>query len=174
VKVEEATFRRGGMGDIPAIVALQARAWRAAYRGLVNDEYLDALPLQHWIESWRAHLLGGSAATACIVAEDGRGLLGFTSVGGSDPSQLANAVGELHTIYVDPALQGAGLGQRLMVEAIGRLRADGYTDAVLWVLEGNQRARRFYEQAGWSPDGGTGSDEWGPSRVSRVRYRRRL
>lgn len=170
----KATFRAGGLGDIPAIVALQARAWRAAYRGVVDDQYLDALPLQHWIESWRAHLLDGSAATSCIVAEDESGLVGFTSVGGSDPAQLAPAVGELHTIYVDPALQGAGLGQRLMGEALRRLREAGYTDAVLWVLEGNQRARRFYEQAGWSPDGGTGSDQWGASRVPRVRYRRRL
>ena len=33
------------------------------------------------------------------------------------------------------------------------LRSDGHETAYLWVLEGNERAARFYERHGWASDG---------------------
>jgi hypothetical protein len=42
---------------------------------------------------------------------------------------------------------------------------------VLWVLEANGRARRFYEREGWTLEGGTRTTPLGPSEV---RYRRTL
>ena len=44
----------------------------------------------------------------------------------------------------------------------------------LWVVEGNARARRFYEREGWAPDGAAKEDEFGGQVVREVRYRRRL
>ncbi|MEA2478037.1 MAG: hypothetical protein QOC87_2236, partial [Actinomycetota bacterium] len=46
------------------------------------------------------------------------------------------------------------IGVALMDVAMGELRKRGFTSGVLWVLEGNARARRFYEAGGWRPDGG--------------------
>ena len=46
-----------------------------------------------------------------------------------------------------------------MVAAEEHLRAAGFTEAVLWVLEGNERAARFYESHGWHEDGGTLVDD---------------
>jgi ribosomal protein S18 acetylase RimI-like enzyme len=40
-----------------------------------------------------------------------------------------------------------------MGAALGALEADGYQRAVLWVLAANNRARRFYERAGFTTDG---------------------
>jgi RimJ/RimL family protein N-acetyltransferase len=47
-------------------------------------------------------------------------------------------------------------------------------EAVLWVLPGNRRARRFYEAAGWVADGAERSAEVQGVVVPEVRYRRRL
>jgi hypothetical protein len=33
------------------------------------------------------------------------------------------------------------------------LSRDGFSEAVLWVLVGNERAERFYRIDGWGPDG---------------------
>src|SRR6266498_2246427 len=48
-----------------------------------------------------------------------------------------------------------------------RKAGDGYL--TLWVLEGNTRARRFYERAGWRPDGT--SSRWERFNVHTLRYR---
>ena len=34
-----------------------------------------------------------------------------------------------------------------------RLGAEGFAEAVLWVLDDNPRARAFYERHGWLPTG---------------------
>ena len=36
-----------------------------------------------------------------------------------------------------------------MLAAVNVLRDAGYAEAILWVLEGNERAQRFYEIGGW-------------------------
>jgi hypothetical protein len=41
---------------------------------------------------------------------------------------------------------------------------------MLWVLDDNPRARRFYEREGWHPDGSAESDYLGLT-VPLVRYR---
>ncbi|MEY4229579.1 MAG: hypothetical protein RLZZ362_428, partial [Actinomycetota bacterium] len=43
--------------------------------------------------------------------------------------------------------------------------------AVLWVVDGNERARRCYEAAGWAWDGGSSTDDVGGMPVTELRYR---
>ena len=54
-----------------------------------------------------------------------------------------------------------------------KVRAAGYACITLWVLEANARARRFYQRAGFAPDGARHVlDDLGG--VTEVRYRRTL
>ena len=51
------------------------------------------------------------------------------------------------------------------------MSVDGYRCIMLWVLEDNARARRFYERAGFAPDGARhGLPDLGG--VTEIRYRR--
>jgi len=50
------------------------------------------------------------------------------------------------------------------------LHGDGYRTVTLWVLRTNTRARRFYEQTGWSRDGTTKVDHIGGIALDEVRY----
>lgn len=159
--------------DIPAIVAIQARSWRTAYRGIVDDAFLDAIPMQRWVESWRAHFFAGD--THCFVAEENNRVIGFASVGKPEGVEEEEpSVAEVHTIYIDASHYGLGVGRLLMETALDHLRAEQFTDVVLWVLEDNQRGRRFYESGGWQPDGARAADCWGATSVDRVRYRLNL
>ena len=63
-----------------------------------------------------------------------------------------------------PRSWGAGHGSALHEAAMDHLAKEGFGEAVLWVLEGNERARRFYERRGWRADGARG-DFWGATRV---------
>jgi ribosomal protein S18 acetylase RimI-like enzyme len=75
---------------------------------------------------------------------------------------------------VDPECWRHGIGRRLVDEARRRLSERGFTEAILWVLVGNQRADSFYRADGWLPDGTRREDEvWG-AHVDEVRYRRAL
>lgn len=62
---------------------------------------------------------------------------------------------ELYAIYVDPGWWSTGIGRSLMDEVLAATRAGRYERIGLWVLEKNARARRFYERAGFEPDGGS-------------------
>jgi len=73
-----------------------------------------------------------------------------------------------------PEAWGKGLGRALLEAATTKLRDLGYADAVLWVLDGNTRARRFYEAAGWYADGTAKREDVGGVVVTEVRYRREL
>ena len=58
-----------------------------------------------------------------------------------------------------------------MQAGLDAMRAAGYRDAILYVLEDNPRARRFYEREGWALDGGTKRDEFLGVEVTELRYR---
>ncbi len=52
-----------------------------------------------------------------------------------------------------------------------RLAEAGFSEAILWVLDDNPRARSFYEKAGWSFTGET--SDWSPpgeEPVAEVQY----
>ena len=59
-----------------------------------------------------------------------------------------------------------------MNAALRRLADAGFREAVLWVLETNEAAQRFYEAGGWQPDGSVKSDDSRGFPLVEVRYRR--
>lgn len=52
-----------------------------------------------------------------------------------------------------------------------RLRGLGVAEALLWVLDLNTRARRFYERDGWRFDGARRTESYGDSQAQLLRYR---
>jgi ribosomal protein S18 acetylase RimI-like enzyme len=146
------------------------RSRAAAYAGILSPENLarttpEALGAW-WSERWKwerdTHRL--------TVAEDGGEIVGFTYVG---PSETENAA-ELYGIHVTPELVGTGLGRDLMADALGRLAEFEAERVVLWVLEANERARRFYDRGGWVPDGATRTEAVNGEPVRQLRYTRVL
>jgi GNAT superfamily N-acetyltransferase len=117
------------------------------------------------VRTWRALADG----TPVWVAEEGGRIVGFASIGDSRDTG-GEGEGELLSIYVLPEAWGSGAGAGLMAVARDALRAR-YPTSVLWVLEDNPRARRFYEREGWRTDGERRADEVLGIAVAEVRYR---
>ena len=90
------------------------------------------------------------------------------------PVTAEDAEGELYTIYVDPGRWGTGVGRELIRAGEERLRELGYGKVVLWVLDGNRRAQRFYESAGWAADGEQRTIEFFGETIPEVRYAKQL
>ena len=94
---------------------------------------------------------------------------GFVRVG---PPVDGAPVGLIYLLYVRPEHWGKGCGKALMDWGLGQLSAMGMSEAILWVLEDNVRARTFYEASGWRAEGETSVETFGAARLASLRYRR--
>jgi ribosomal protein S18 acetylase RimI-like enzyme len=141
--------------DIDAVATVQVRGWQAGYAGIVPDAVLAALDPAVNAAHRRARPVVAGTHTLVAVA-DGE-VIGFTSFGPyrvqGPGDEFDPAIGELYAIYVSPDRWGAGAGRALIDACRVALAAEGYPEFRLWVLEANDRARRFYERAGMAPDG---------------------
>lgn len=161
--------------DAPALAALHIGAWRSAYRGLVPDTVLDGLSVERRTAWWRERLGSGDAGRERTwVVEDDRGLAGFATGGAArdESAPPPPGAGEIQAIYLRPDRIGSGLGRALFEHAVADLRAAGFDPIVVWVFEANERARRFYEAAGFRADGATAPIDFGDGViVPEMRYR---
>lgn len=66
-----------------------------------------------------------------------------------EAGSAAFPLAEVKALYVRPGAQSAGLGARLLDEALAHARQGGAGGARLDVLAGNDGARRFYERHGF-------------------------
>lgn len=145
------------------------RSWQAAYRGLMAPEFLASLSIDSRGAWWLGRLSSLDASRAVLVLEEPGGIAGFTFVGPADEGG-----GEVYAIYLDPDRWGRGHGRRLLTASEQTLLDLGHDTGVLWVLDGNQRARAFYEACGWVRDGAWKLEEIGGRQVTELRYLKRL
>ena len=150
-------IRAGTPDDAEAMARVHVDSWAATYpfAGPTLEQRLDL--------HRRAH--------ASFVAEVEGEIVGFVGVG---PSRDADADGELYTIYVDPAHWGTGAGRQLIRAGEERMHELGYRTVVLWVMDGNERAERFYASAGWRADGERRTIEFAGASIPEVRYTKQL
>jgi ribosomal protein S18 acetylase RimI-like enzyme len=157
--------------DADGIAEVHVASWRGAYKGLLPAAMLDALSVERRAKQWQEELAKANQTT--WVAVQAERVVGFASVGGSRDADTGPGVGELYAIYVIPPAWGRSVGHALHEPAVTRLASE-YNEAVLWVLDGNARARGFYERHGWVPDGAVKEEQRGAAVLNEVRYRRFL
>ncbi len=191
------TVREARVGDEMAVAEVHVRSWQEGYRGLMPDEFLDAQDPRDRVGRYRFGAEEAGAPVTLLAVEvgssrEGSGddpsltnsvevrsgssplpcetVLGFVTVCPSRDED-ARGLAEVAALYVDPVRYQRGVGRLLMAEGRRRLVEMGFTDAVLWVLDGNDRAARFYEREGWARDGSRRfEDPYDiPSHVSRFR-----
>jgi GNAT superfamily N-acetyltransferase len=159
--------------DARAIAEINAAGWRAAYRGVIDQDRLDGIPVKAWAREIARNLDDLAPGSFSLVAElDGRVAGSCFVVAPARDGDLGPDVAELVAIYVDPTLWGQGIGRALIEEATGRATRQGFSEMSLWTLRDNHPAQSFYEKLGFSPDG---SGQVHPvARAPAIRMRRPL
>jgi GNAT superfamily N-acetyltransferase len=170
---QEIRVRRATVTDAAAIASVHARSWRSAYTGLVPDPVIDTVVEA---EQRRAVRFGElmadpSGRTSMLVATRGDAVVGMAIWAPSGEDDATRETADVQAIYLDPDAIGQGIGRRLFAAVVGDIRERGFTEATLWVLDTNERARRFYEAVGWRTDGATKLEERAGGVLSEVRYR---
>lgn len=140
-------------------------SWKQAYRGIIPQTYLDAIPHEQWAKKPDA-----DGMHTLVVLEDGN-IVGTSSFCRSRFQDTAD-FGEIVSIYFLPGYMGKGFGKPLLEAAVAELSALGFRDVFLWVLEENGRARHFYEKCGFRCAGIYLNDEIGGRALREVQYRK--
>lgn len=141
--------------DAPAVAAVQVRAWRASYAGLLPAEVLADLDADQIADGWRQSLgRPDDARYRVLVALERQHVTGFVVTGPAlDPDCDPVSVGDLTDLTVDPHKRGAGHGSRLLQAGVETLVADRFDRAVMWLPAADDATRAFLTSAGWGPDG---------------------
>jgi ribosomal protein S18 acetylase RimI-like enzyme len=159
--------------DAEALARVHVASWRSTYRGLVPDDYLAGLSVERGADVWRRLIADAGADRGVLVLEDDLDVVGFCHYGPSRDDDV-DGTGEVTSIYLAAERWRRGGGTQLLDAAVSAMTAAGYTNATLWVLEGNDRARAFYEARAWVHDGAVKVDDQGSFRLRELRYVRAL
>ena len=119
--------RQARLEDVPVLAQLAERSYRAAFVGILEQEFLEsrdaALFIERFSSSWERIL---------VVVQQGE-IAGF----------LLMTDGHIDMLFMDPNASGQGGGARLLEEAEIRGAKS------LECFRDNDGARRFYERHGW-------------------------
>lgn len=130
------TLRAAAPEDIDAIAGIWHRSWGDGHLGNVPDALLEHRQLEHF------HERVPSRIPDSVVAQVGGRVVGFVTV----------RKDEVEQVYVAAETRGTGVADTLLRRA-EEMVAAGHETAWLSVVEGNARARRFYERNGWRDAG---------------------
>jgi RimJ/RimL family protein N-acetyltransferase len=166
------TIRHALPEEAEALAALHVRTWQEAYAGLMPDDYLRSLTPSERLPMWE-RILGSERVAVFVVELDGE-LIGFSCGGTSNDEDAEPTTGEMWSIYLLREFWGKAIGKELHDTLLAHFRGWGFQKATLWVLESNDRTRRWYERQGWEHDGSQKTAElWGTT-ISEVRYWKQL
>ena len=136
--------------DVREALEMKLQCWREAYAELREPAFFThhEQELDGQVAWWERGLASGAQF---FIAEDPQGrIIGLAGGTPTIEEDQDTGVGiELGMLYVLEAYYGSGLGAHLMEVVLGQ------RDALVWVIEGNDRAQRFFEKHGFTADGTT-------------------
>jgi GNAT superfamily N-acetyltransferase len=156
------------LADGKRIADIQVAGWKAGYRGILPDEYLDRLDVEARVPVWEGFI--HDEVGILFVARSGAELLGFCHLIPSRDED-AEGIAEIAAIYVDPEYWRKSCGRRLVEAAFASAIEQGFSGLTLWVLTENSRGRGFYEAMGMQPDGAIKTKGRPECLLHEIRYR---
>ena len=125
-----------------------------AYRDILTADVLAGLSVSDRAARWQ-QIIGDSDSTVLVLEpEHATGVVGFAYLRSAPYADgREDRTGEVDSFNLDPAVWGRGAGRRLFGAIIEQARRRRFEEIMLWVFDGNRRARRFYEEAGMTFDG---------------------
>lgn len=158
--------------DIDTLASVHSQSLQAAYKDIVPDDILDNSFSFERRRAGFSHELHEQRPFN-VIAYDGSNPVGLLSFGDSRHIDVDEDTIELWRIYLLPQYWGSGFGEELFRWGINEIKVRGFKKVILWVLEENPRARRFYEKNGFSFTGQKKEEEIGKM-ISEMLYMKNL
>lgn len=159
--------------DAHSIAEIHVTSWQKIYRGHIPDIILDNLSINEREKKWRALI---NNEVNILLIEKNNEIVGFASLCPSrDTDTDPNIFGEISAIYLKPSVWHQGLGKKLCSRAFKELENMGFSEVIIWVLQENHLARRFYESMGFTSTKALKADQYDKDVILyEVRYRKKL
>src|SRR5919204_1011347 len=150
----ELRIRSATLDDAPLLADLAERTWTEAVRGVISHEDVAA----HLAEvRSKPSVVASLNNQPILVAESDSALVGWVEFGDVAIPEVDVRPGdqELRRLYVEPSLQGQGIGRQLMTAALAHPRLAAARRIFLQVWKENEKAIRLYESFGFRRVGTT-------------------
>ena len=132
-------IRQAKEEDVKQIAEILVEDWKTAYRGIMDDDFLDSLSAAQRFE------IEIKRYQKYIVAADENEVLGYAW---NEETGDEAADCEIIALYVRYSKRKNGIGRALMQHAMDGFRKAGKKTMIVWCLKENHESRRFYEKMG--------------------------
>ncbi len=137
-------LRLATIEDAAAIVDLQIRGWKHAYKGIIDQSYLDHIYPEKRL-NWRLENMAKGNNWTFVVEHNGK-IVGECDVGYSSTPEFGK--GEIFALYVDKDHHRKGIATMLWKTAVEKLRQENLVPFIVITLTKNSPARAFYQSMG--------------------------
>lgn len=144
-------IRYADIEDARILGEIHSQSWKVAYKGIVPDEILNNITIEKRQKYFEKALTEGWEEDAIIFMDNKA--VGLICIGKCRDEDKEDSSGEIWGIYLLPEYWNMGIGSELINWGLGELKKRNYDKAILWVLEDNLNARKFYEKIGFEHDG---------------------
>ena len=157
---EQMIIRKATRTDARQIAEIVVEDWKKAYRGIIDDDYLDSMSVEerYQIERQRYQIYR--------VVVVGKEILGFTWNESVD-DEASDC--EIIALYVRYEKRKSGIGRILFQDSVDSFRASGKKKMIIWCLKENYQARWFYEKMGGEVYK-NGTHKWGNRDYDMISY----
>jgi GNAT superfamily N-acetyltransferase len=150
-------IRPATIGDAEGIARAHTASWRTSYRGILPEAVLARIDVDQRVSSWQRTIEDRSVLTLVAYDTTHQDIVGVCDAG-RNRSPTGHAA-EVYRLYFEHHARRHGLGSEMFERVTAWLRGQAMPSLVIWVLDNNHHARRFYEAMGGKP---------GPRLASRV------
>lgn len=130
---------------------VHSKSWQIAYAGIIPQDFLDNFTPEKRAEIFKK-VMPTRPEEYYIAYVEGQPI-GMLIIGTTPDADVKPNTGDIMALYLLPEFWGKGYGKELMDFGVNRLYELSHNDIVLWVLESNKRAIKFYEKYGFTFDG---------------------
>ncbi|MCX7359048.1 MAG: GNAT family N-acetyltransferase [Alphaproteobacteria bacterium] len=146
--MSEISYRHATAADAQALAAFAEATFTDTFGHLYPPEDLTA----YVAAKYPAHVVAAEIADPdvryVLALRDGA-IVGYSKLGEVDMDVDATDALELHRLYVDTSVKGAGVAKTLMDDGLAWARGKGARVMYLSVWENNARAQAFYKRYGF-------------------------
>jgi GNAT superfamily N-acetyltransferase len=149
-------IREAYQEDAEGIAFVHTMAWKTAYKGILNQAFLDNVGLEerltfrqkilreskglHYVALWKNKVIGFCDAHVLRFHENQHL--------SADQRQKRTERGEIYALYLLRDHQHKGIGKALFQRMRLQLKEEGLIPFLAWVFKDNHQARQFYESQG--------------------------